>query len=159
MENATLKLNRGDDAPEFSLKQAGGDNFSLVASLEQGSSVLLVFTHGQDCAVCSKQLVEFQENLAKFEDRGMRVVAITPKPDDFNLELKENLKITFPVLSDDGTVADRYGVVAEGEINPTEIIVDYHGTISWIYTGQCGDTPDWPTLEYIWRHMVIARGV
>jgi peroxiredoxin len=159
MENSTAKLNQGDSAPEFSLTEAGGDQFSLASALDEGSSLLLVFAHGSDCGVCQQQLKEFQDNIEKFEDRGIRPVVITPRPIDYNQELKELAGLDLFVLSDDGTVAERYGVVEQNSVRTTLMLVDRHGTISWIYGGACQPSMDWPTLEYIFRHMVIARGV
>lgn len=159
MENQTLKLSTGDKAPDFKLRDVEGKEFSLAKALTEGSSLLLVFGHGQGCNVCERQLREFQDNLEKFEDRGIRVIAITNNGADNDREFKERTGVTFGLLSDDGTVAEHYGVIEDGQVQPTLVIVDRHGQISWLYGGACGDNPDWPTLEYIFRHMVIARGV
>ena len=81
------------------------------------------------------------------------------KPLDYNQELKETLGLGFSVLADDGTVAERYGANIDGKLKPTLAIVDRHGTLGWLYVGECEPALDWPTPEYIFRHMVIARGV
>jgi peroxiredoxin len=159
MENSTFKLNKGDNTPEFRLTDTEGKNFSLSEALKEGSSLFFIFCHGMGCDVCASRLPEIQENLARFEDRGLRPVVITDKPLDYNKELKEHLGLGFSILSDDGTVAEQYGVVENDKIKTTMMIVDRHGMIDWIYVGQCEPNPDWPTLEYIFRHMVMAKGV
>src|SRR5438477_12908535 len=159
MENSTLKLNKGDNASEFQLKEADGNNFSLAEALKEGSSLFLIFCHGTDCDVCERHLPEIQENIGRFEDRGLRPVVITDKPVDYNKELKENLGLSFSILSDDGTVAEQFGVVENDRLKTTMVIVDRHGIIDWIYVGQCKPDPDWPTLDYIFRQMVMAKGV
>ena len=159
MENSTFKLNKGDNAPQFQLTDSVGKNFSFSEALKEGSSLLFIFCHGTGCDVCMRQLPEIEENLARFEDRGLRPVVITDKPVDYNRELKEDLGLSFSILSDDGTVAEQYGVVENDKIKTAMLIVDRHGMIDWTYVGQCEPNPDWPTLEYIFRHMVMAKGV
>src|SRR5207253_10552299 len=105
------------------------------------------------------QLGEIQENLGRFEDRGLRVVAITGKTADHNKTFKKDLGLNFSVLSDDGTVAEQYGIIENDRTKPAMLIVDRHGMIDWIYVGECEPAADWPTLEYIFRHMVMAKGV
>ena len=39
MENQTMKLNKGDNAPEFRLVEADGEPFSLSEKLKEGSSI------------------------------------------------------------------------------------------------------------------------
>src|SRR4051812_6724809 len=104
MENQTAKLTNGDRAPEFNLTDVDGKQFSLSETLKEGSSLLLVFCHGVGCQTCEERLPELQQNWQRFEDRGIRLVAITGKPSDYNRELKQNLKLNFSILADDGTV-------------------------------------------------------
>jgi peroxiredoxin len=159
MENSTLKLNKGDNAPQFRLLEADGEYFSLPEALKEGSSLLLLFCHGTGCDACRRQLPEIQENLGRFEDRGIRPIVITEKPADYNKVFKQDLGLTLSVLSDDGTVAEQYGVVDNNEVKTAMLIVDRHGMIDWIYVGQCKPEADWPTLEYIFRHMVMTNVV
>jgi peroxiredoxin len=159
MENQTLRLSKGDRAPDFNLNDVDGNSYNLSEALKEGSSLLLIFCHGSGCTVCENGLKEMNDNAQRFEDRGLRLVAITGKPEDYNKELKQTAGLKFPVLSDDGTVAEQYGAVENLNINPTLIIVDRHGIVDWSYVGKCSPSPDWPTLEYIFRHMVMAKGV
>src|ERR1051326_1779447 len=142
MENQTLKLNRGDRAPQFTLTEAGGEPFSLADAVKEGSSLLLIFYHGADCQVCEKQLGEIQENLPRFEDRGIRPVAISRLAGD-KLAIKEHVAPGIQILADDGTVAEQYGLIDDGDFTPTLMIVDRHGVLGWIYGCQCQPTLDW----------------
>ncbi|MEW6737047.1 MAG: peroxiredoxin family protein [Acidobacteriota bacterium] len=159
MENETSRLNLGDRAPAFQLAQSDGKTFSLTDALTAGSSLLLIFCHGSSCTICQQQLSELQTYQQRFEDRGIRPIIITTDRVAENRHWQKAMGLSFPVLSDDSTVTEEYGVLEDAGIKPTLIIVDRHGTIGWIYVGNCTPNRDWPTPEYIFRHMVIARGV
>jgi peroxiredoxin len=159
MENVTLKLNKGDNAPDFKLQQADGQELSLSDALKEGSSILLLFCHGMGCEVCVRQLKEYEDNLGRFEDRGIRPLIITSRSKEDNEKFKKEVGLSIPVLSDDATVADRYGAIENDRLKPTMMLVDRHGMLDWIYVGECEPNSDWPTMEYIFRHMVMAKGV
>ena len=89
--------------------------------------------------VCNSELRSFQQNLAEFERRGTRVVAISVDSPEESLRLARGQGYTFPLLSDAKAVAIRgYGILHAGAgedgkdiARPAEFLVDREGVIRW----------------------------
>jgi peroxiredoxin len=82
----------------------------------------------------------FQSRLPEFESRGLRVVAISVDPPPVNHDHRQELGVTFPLLSDEKReVVRRYDLLhANGgpdgsDISrPAEFLVDASGTVRWV---------------------------
>ena len=97
-------------APDFNLKDQGGQNVSLK-DLKKKGPVVVLFYRGNWCPYCNKQLKNFQDSLQMITDKKASVVAITPEA---NAGIQETMKKTgaaFPILYDqDGKLAKAYQV-------------------------------------------------
>lgn len=104
-------VNTGDNAPDFTLPNAAGDNISLTDLLKTGP-VVLIWYRGEWCPYCNIQLEDIQAHMPQFNDAGAHVVAISPEKPDRGWDLKSRQNLEFHVLSDDQSkIAEKYGVI------------------------------------------------
>lgn len=94
---------------DFELVDSRGEPFRLADRLGPGGTVV-VFVRGHWCPYCRRYLTKLQSNAARFAERGVTLVAVSPEPPGTSRELIAQLGLTFPLLSDpDGRVIDAYG--------------------------------------------------
>ncbi|WP_436775474.1 thioredoxin-dependent thiol peroxidase [Yinghuangia sp. YIM S09857] len=106
------RLQPGDTAPAFTLKNADGDDVSLSA--HKGRKVIVYFYPAALTPGCTKQACDFTDNLALLADAGYDVLGISPdKPEKLGkFRDKESLKVT--LLSDpDKSTLEAYGAFGE----------------------------------------------
>lgn len=107
---AERAIGAGDLAPDFTLPNATGGTVSLKQLLRDGP-VIVSFYRGGWCPYCNLELRALQANVGEFENRGARLVAISPQVPDESLSVSEKHNLTFEVLSDVGAlVAQEYGL-------------------------------------------------
>lgn len=81
----------------------------------------------------------FQERLADFDTRGIRVLAISVDAPDVNATLAKKMHYTFPLLSDaNAQTIRRYDLLHPGAgphkediARPAEFLVDKSGLVRW----------------------------
>jgi peroxiredoxin len=84
-------------------------------------------------------LRSFQSRLSEFDQRGLRVVAISVDPPSTNHDHRQKLGLTFPLLSDEkAETIRRYDLLHSkggpggADISrPAEFLIDPSGTIRW----------------------------
>ena len=82
----------------------------------------------------------FQQRLAEFNARGIRVVAISTDAADLTRQHCQKMGFTFTFLSDPkAEVVERYGLLHQGGgpqgadiARPAEFLIDSTGTIRWV---------------------------
>ena len=117
-----LKLQPGDQAPDFSLTNAVGKVVVLSELLKQ-SSVVLTFYRGTWCPYCNLQLNQYQQILPEITSLGAQVVAISPQTPDESLTMQEKNGLRFEVLSDNGNiVARQYTTVFKNGEEPVAVM-------------------------------------
>ncbi len=100
----------GAIAPIFTSIDANNETFVLKEALAHGP-VVLIFYRGVWCPYCSKHLSMIQDSLQMIEDKGARVIAISPQKPEYLAEMKEKSGAEFTVLYDEGFhIADAYDV-------------------------------------------------
>ena len=72
-----MAISVGERAPDFTLPGTGGRDYSLSDYL--GQPVVVVFYPGDDTPVCTKQLNSYTDDIARFEEVGAQVLAISPQ--------------------------------------------------------------------------------
>lgn len=103
----------GDAAPDFTLKNASGEEVRLTELLKQGP-VVLTWYRGGWCPYCNIALAAFQEQLPAIREAGATLVALSPELPDKTLDTKQKANLSFEVLSDlNHQVAEEYGLVFE----------------------------------------------
>jgi len=125
-------LEVGALAPDFELSDTHGTPVRLSAL--RGEKVMLVFVPAAFTGRCTGEVCELSENLAEFDDAGVRVLGITCDPTPAQRVWQETEGITFDLLSDfwpHGEVARTYGVFVEdrGLSLRASFLVDAEGVI------------------------------
>ncbi|MDT0630563.1 peroxiredoxin-like family protein [Rubrivirga sp. S365] len=104
-------LGVGDQAPDFVLPNAMGQDVRLSELLDRGP-VVLTFYRGAWCPYCNNQLRDYQDVLGEIEAAGATLVAVSPQAPDGSMTMAERNGLAFPVLSDVGNeVSRQYGLV------------------------------------------------
>ncbi len=123
----------GDTAPDFTLKNAQGDDVTL--SSFRGQPVVLVFYPFTFTGVCEGELCEIRDDPSAYERAGAQVLAISCDTRHAQRIWSEQQGYTFPLLSDfwpHGEVAKAYGVFNEalGCANRGSFVIDKDGKIT-----------------------------
>lgn len=141
-----MSLAVGDVAPSFALS----NQFGKVVSLEELTAeraALLVFYPFAFSGVCTGELQEIRDDLARFQNEHVTTVAISCDP-MFTLRAWDDREaFFFPLLSDfwpHGEVARAYGVFDEqgGYAGRGTYLVVPDGTIAWTLTTGPGQARD-----------------
>jgi peroxiredoxin len=103
--------NNGDNAPNFTLKNATGKEVQLNDYLKKGP-VVLTWYRGGWCPYCNMTLHYLQEQLLNIQLKGANLLALTPELPDKSISTTAKHQLKFEVLSDIGNkVAKEYGIV------------------------------------------------
>jgi peroxiredoxin len=129
-------LAEGTTAPDFSLKDANGQLVSL--SDFRGSNVLLAFYPLDWSPGCSQQLDIYQNDLAEFEKRGIKIIGISVDSIYSHGAWAVVRDLHFPLLSDfnpKGETAKKYHVFRDkdGFTERALYIIDAEGIIRYSY--------------------------
>jgi thioredoxin-dependent peroxiredoxin len=135
----------GKTAPDFTLTDHHGHTWHLNELVGHGP-VVLVFYYGYHCDHCVSQLFGVNEDLAKFEELGAKVIAISADPPTLTAErFRQYGEFRFPVLSDPGNkIAEIYGVYKparngqEDDLLHGTFVITPAGTVTWT---NYGDVP------------------
>ncbi|KAA0022855.1 thioredoxin-dependent thiol peroxidase [Antrihabitans cavernicola] len=133
---ANSRLAAGDDAPNFTLPDADGNDVSL--SDFRGRKVLVYFYPAASTPGCTKQACDFRDSLGDLNGAGIDVVGISPDKPAKLAKFRDAEKLTFPLLSDPekstletwGAFGEKtmYGKKVQGVIRST-FLVDEDGKI------------------------------
>lgn len=103
-------LKPGTVAPGFSALDADSTVFSLEKALNEGP-VVIIFYRGFWCPVCNKHLGQIQDSLRIIEEKGARVIAVSPEKPEYLDKMAEKTGAQFTLLYDEGyRIADAYDV-------------------------------------------------
>lgn len=135
--NEQTRLSAGRQAPEFTLPDSEGNEFSL--SDFRGKYVIVYFYPAAGTPGCTKQACDFRDNLAELNDAGYQILGISPDKPAKLAEFVESEGLTFPLLSDPdksvlaewGAFGEKknYGKIVKGVIRST-FVVDPDGNIA-----------------------------
>lgn len=109
------KLSVGDTAPDFSLPDADGKTVEL--SSFRGRNVVLYFYPAAMTPGCTKEAVDFRDNLTVLADAGYDVVGVSPDTPEKLARFRDSEQLTFPLLSDPAkTTMQAYGAFGEKKL-------------------------------------------
>lgn len=126
---AAAAVAEGDQAPDFTATDAGGDTFSLSA-LTPGRPVVLYFFPKSFTPGCTKQAAAFRDAANELARLNAEVIGVSG--DDRQAEFKESMKLTFKLVSDaDGSLRKLYGVPSTFGILPGRVtyVIDAGGRV------------------------------
>jgi peroxiredoxin len=131
-------LKVGDAAPDFTLPATTGDKVTL-SSFRGKAPVVLAFFPAAFTGGCTKEMLGYQANLAKFEGAETKVFGISGDNTPSQKEFGKQLNVSFPILSDfaQRKVMADYGVLLPGMgmANRTTFVIDKEGKIVHIEEG------------------------
>jgi peroxiredoxin Q/BCP len=124
------RLNPGDVAPDFTLKNSEGADVSLSAY--RGRHTIVYFYPAAATPGCTKQACDFRDSLASLQSAGYEVLGISPDPVSKLAAFAEKEGLTFPLLSEAYAAwgeKKNYGRTYEGLIRST-VVVDPDGKVA-----------------------------
>src|SRR3954451_10138157 len=131
-----VRLQPGDDAPDFTLPTDTGEQLSLKDL--RGRRVVLYAYPAAMTPGCTTQACDFRDSLASLKGAGYEVVGISPDKPAKLAQFRDRDAITFPLVSDqDKSVLMAYGAWGEkqlygktttGVIRST-FVLDENGTV------------------------------
>jgi peroxiredoxin Q/BCP len=103
-----VKLNAGDDAPDFEAQDADGTTWRL--SDLRGKKVILYFYPADDTPGCTREACDFRDSQSDFTEAGYVVLGASPQGAASHKGFSEKFKLNFPLLVDeDMSLAKKYG--------------------------------------------------
>jgi peroxiredoxin Q/BCP len=125
-----MALSVGDLAPDFTLPDHSGQDFSL--SEKRGQKLLLVFYPGDDTPVCTRQLCEYRDGIEEYTNLGVDVVGISHNDADSHQKFRDKYDLPFTLLTDRGLkVAEQYGCKGLLGMKRAVFILDANGVIKY----------------------------
>lgn len=105
-------LKEGDAAPDFTSRDANGDEVKL--SDFRGQRVVLYFYPKDDTPGCTKQACSLRDGYAKLALNKIKVLGVSLDDEKSHRRFAEKYSLPFTLLADtDHAVADSYGVYGE----------------------------------------------
>jgi peroxiredoxin Q/BCP len=134
------RLEPGDEAPDFTLADADGEQVSL--SSLRGQQVIVYFYPAAMTPGCTKEACDFRDSIQSLAAAGVTVLGISPDKPAKLAKFRDRDSLNFPLLSDpDHKVEEAYGAYGEkklygkttvGVIRST-FVVDPAGKIAHAY--------------------------
>ena len=131
----------GGKLPAFSLKDIDGNAFD-TASLA-GAPAVLLFYRGNWCPLCMAQIREMVGRYQDMDAMGIKVLMISPQPEELSRKLASRYDVPFVFLVDEGNrIAESLGIAvrngvpvglpggyAPDTVLPTLVVTNERGTI------------------------------
>lgn len=124
----------GDAAPDFELLNQNGESVKL-SDFRGKKPVVLVFFPLAFSGICTGELCELRDNIAKFERADVELLAISVDSKFVQKKFAEQEGYQFSVLADfwpHGAVAQAYGVFLEesGIANRATFVINRDGELA-----------------------------
>jgi peroxiredoxin Q/BCP len=132
MTNSNSGARVGDDAPDFTLKDAHGHEWRL--SDKRGSVVVLLFYPGDETPVCTKQLCSVRDRWEDYALTGAEVVGISMDSVESHEKFAEHHELPLRLLADTGgEVSKAYDALSwfPGRSARAVVVIDAAGRISY----------------------------
>jgi thioredoxin-dependent peroxiredoxin len=109
------RLEPGDQAPDFTLADADGEQVSL--SSLRGQQVIVYFYPAAMTPGCTKEACDFRDSIQSLAAAGVTVLGISPDKPAKLAKFRERDSLNFPLLSDpDHKVEEAYGAYGEKKL-------------------------------------------
>ena len=141
-----MPVDVGQQAPDFTLRDQNREEVTL-SSFRHRTSVLLVFYPFAFSRICTGELCQVRDELARFEQSGVQVLAVSVDSAHVLRAYAAQEGYRFPLLSDfwpHGEVARTYGVFNEisGMANRGTFLIDRAGIVRFAEVNQVGEKRD-----------------
>ncbi len=125
-------MKTGEKAPEFTLKDLSGDDWSLRD--HAGKIVVLLFYPGDNTPVCTAQLCSVRDNWSDYEATGAEVVGISTDSADSHKSFAGKHQLTLNLLADEsGEVVEKYEMKSwlPGRSARGVVVIDKNGNVAY----------------------------
>lgn len=131
-QSSTLKA--GDTAPDFTLKDAYDNSYTL-SDFKGKSPVVVYFYPKANTAGCIKEACGIRDSREKFKENNIKVLGISTDSQKEIKEFIDDYGLNFPLLSDyNKNVSKEYGVLSDrGVAKRVTFIIDKNGKIAKVF--------------------------
>jgi peroxiredoxin Q/BCP len=147
-------IEAGDDAPDFTLPDQGGDEVTL--SELRDSAVVLYFYPRADTPGCTTQAHGIRDRGPEYAKAGAKVVGVSPDSVEDVAKFADKHSLDFTLLADaDHAVAELYGTWGEKSmygkkymgVRRSTFIIDPDGKVARVFAKVSPKTHDDVVLE------------
>ncbi|MFO7447176.1 MAG: peroxiredoxin [Ignavibacteriaceae bacterium] len=133
-EEKMSSLSAGMEAPDFTLQDASGKEYTL-SSYKGESPVVVYFYPKANTSGCTKQACGIRDDWSKFEKNNIKVFGISTDPKEDIKKFVDDHNLNFPLLSDsDKKVSAAYKVLNENGMDKrVTFVIDKEGKIAEIF--------------------------
>jgi len=119
----------GDQAPDFALLDLDGVPHSLA---EMPGKVVVLYFLGHNAAACREPALALQTSLARFENRGVRILGIEcwNGSAEQTRQFRSQSGVSFPILLAGQAVAQTYDLAYN-----SYVVVDGKGFVRYVHAG------------------------
>src|SRR3990170_4096721 len=138
LRDASLKVNVGDQAPDFTLPSQTGEDMSL-SQFRGKKNVVLYFYSKDETPGCTSEACTFRDSYELFTDLGAVVIGVSADSVESHKEFAERHNLPFTLLSDgDNKVRKLYGATSMLGIIPGRVtfIIDKKGVVRHVFSSQ-----------------------
>lgn len=140
-----MSIGVGDVAPAFTLSGTapdGGGVRQYSLSDFTGQPMVIAFYPGDDTAVCTKQLNDYNEGMETFNDLDAQILGISSQDLESHERFSAKYGFKFPLLADtDKAVAREYGTLGPiGFPRRSVFVIDAGGVIRYAHRAIAGLT-------------------
>jgi len=123
-------LKEGDTAPDFTLQDAFGKNYTL-SSYKGKSPVIVYFYPKASTPGCTKQACGIRDKWSQFSENNIVVLGVSVDSKEEIKKFIDEYHLNFPLLSDNKKeVSKKYGVLSKmGFDSRISFIIDTNGKI------------------------------
>jgi peroxiredoxin Q/BCP len=138
-----MALDKGQQAPEFTLNNQAGEAMSLTSLLKDGPLVLFFFPKAFT-RVCTAEACSFGASLDKFENLKATVVGISIDNEATLAKFQKQYELSYNLLSDKkGLIAKKYDAYVPilGFSTRVTYIIGTDGFIQGVHSGMLQTEP------------------
>ena len=125
-------MNIGESAPDFTLKDGDGKEWSLKDHL--GKTVVMMFYPGDNTPVCTRQMCSVRDHWSDYQATGAEVVGVSMDSEESHKGFAEKHELPFTLLSDNtGEVTRKYDLKSwlPGRAARGVVVIDKEGRVAY----------------------------
>ena len=133
-----MKVNVGDQAPDFTLPSQTGEDVSL-SQFRGKKNVVLYFYPKDETPGCTREACTFRDSYELFTDLGAVVIGVSADSVESHKAFAERHNLPFTLLSDvENKVRNLYGATSTLGFIPGRVtfIIDKKGVVRHVFSSQ-----------------------
>ena len=133
-----MKVNVGDQAPDFTLPSQNGENVTL-SQFRDKKNVVLYFYPKDETRGCTREACTFRDSYELFTDLGAEVIGVSADTVESHKAFAAHYNLPFTLLSDmDDKVRNLYGATSSLGMIPGRVtfVIDKKGVVRHVFSSQ-----------------------